>query len=270
MKKIFSTFLLYSLVTPSLVLALTPPPTKEDEAYQREKGKTYQKIEQQKVTIKELGFCEQIDKALVYIDTKSANIEGKKVEKIAEKDEKVQEPRSQKNSSFDDNDAKRRVQFNELIKRATTTEQKNAVAKFTETLNNALTTKKVATDTVIAAHKKEIDQILATRRSSTEKALATLKAAIEVAKTKAKADCKNNVSGDIVIKNLRSSIQEAQSAFQATTRPLAQDTRTEKYDTRKKELQAIEETFKKSVLQSKKDLQASFNQQAHPTGSTTP
>jgi methionine-rich copper-binding protein CopC len=265
MKKIFSTLLLCSLVTPSLVVAHTSPTSHNDKI-----DKADQKIEQQKVATKKLGFCEQVDKALVYIDTKSATTEEKKVEKITKKDEKVEEVHAQKNNSFDDNDARRKAQFDELIKRATTTEQKVAVAKFIETLNIALLTKKTATEAIIAAHKKEVDQTRITQRNSIDKALTTLKTATEAAKTKAKTDCKNNVSDDIVIKNLKSSIQEAQSVFQNTTKLLTQNIRTEKYGTRKKELQDTEETFKKSVSQSKKDLQASFNQQTHHTSSTTP
>ncbi len=282
MKKIFSTLLLSSLIAPSLVFALQPVyrTTKEYTQAEEKIVNEYNETEKRARVAKEAsqikasstserGFCAQIDKALIYVDIKSTTHEEKKVEKITKREEKRDESRAQVDTLRNENEIKRKTQFDELTKRATTSEQKAAVAQFIVTINKALADKKTATDAVISTHRKEVDQEMNTRKIDTAKALVTLKTTIEAAKSKANADCTNGVPGTTVKKNLKDSIQEAQSVFQKTVKPLAQYVSTTKNNTQKKELQTIERAFKKSVEQSKKELKASFNTQTRTGASST-
>jgi hypothetical protein len=269
MKKIFSTLILGSLLLPTLVSAVEPSQGKDRGMLQNQTERRMEKKEARELnasttrprmssSTKEMGFCAQIDKIIVQIGNNGSTSGEKRVENIEKRTEKREVVRTEVDTKREENDSKRKAQLAELTKRATTDEQKAAIATFTETIEKALADKKTATDAILAAHRKEVDQLVLTRKTTLEKALTTLKSDIDTAKKKAVADCANNVSGESVRTTLKDSILNAQKTFRTTTQSIQKDTQSEKMTDRKKELQAIDEQFKKSVEQAKNNLKSTF------------
>ncbi len=287
MKKLFSTLILTSLLLPSLVSALQPvyrsgegrlnaSTTAQGNIKDRKMEATTEFRKNASTTrpkmassTKEMGFCAQIDKALVSISTKGLNPAEKRAENIVKRDEKLEDVRTQVDTRREENNVKRKGQLEELSKRATTEEQKKAVTNFTMVIDKALVDKKTATDAVIAAHRKNVDQVIATRRAAADKALTTLKTNIELAKTKAKSDCAANIGGDTVRKNLKDALQIAQETFRTTVSALQKDILPVKNGEKKAELRAIEEAYKKSVDQARKDLKAALKPMPKTSTETT-
>ena len=297
MKKILSTLLLSSLIIPFSIHALTPPMRdsqtgerlEESLAQKREsRGTSTRQLLQDKELIrsnklnnasatktrlasstkKDFGFCSQIDKIVIQVDGKSTAAEEKRVENLTSREEKRKNIRSEVDIHREENDSKRKAQLEELSRRATTEEQKEAVLAFTTALEKALITKKTATDALIEAHREEIDKKSAARKITIEQAVVTLKADIETAKKKAVSDCATGVQGDDVRVNLKNAIQKAQATFKTTVQPLQKNNDTSKQDMKKQELRTIEETFRKSVEVAKNNLKAAFKKSSS-TATTT-
>jgi hypothetical protein len=265
MKKLLSSLLLSSILLPSFVSAIT---LSEKETLKKTDTHSTSTSQQPASSTQKLGFCAQIDKAFVYLDNKAMGRGEKKELKASQQNEKNKEARTEANIHPNENNTKREKLIEELTKRASTTEQKAALTNFITAMNKATLDKTTATDALIAAYKNEVAKISSTRKATIDTALTTLTTDIEAAKAKAKSDCKNNVQGELVRKNLKDSLQKAQEKFNATIAPLQKNAPTTTVELRKKELQVIEDTFKKSVERAKNDLKASFIKKTN-TATTT-
>ena len=273
MKKLLSTLILSSHVSPLFVFAqIQNPDTDRNEMYRNDVQKRMEAkggLRSNASTTRESGFCTQIDKILVQIGNGGQTSGEKRIENMEKRDEKREAVRTSVDIRRVDNEAKRKTQLDELMKRATTPEQKTAVTTFTTDMNKALLDKKTATDLIITAHRKDVDQVVASRRTVYDKALATLKTDIDAAKSKAKTDCANNVSGDSVRQNLKEAIKKAQDTFRTTLQILQKDTLAAKKDAKKVELQAVEDAFRKNVEPARKNLKEALKAQPTVTPSTT-
>jgi len=222
-------------------------------------------------TNRNVGFCSQIDKALVYLDTKAINFGEKKEDAVNNRTEKREDHRSEVDTRRADNEVKRNNQLEELSKRATTDAQKAALEAFRTSMNTALTERKKTVDAILLAHRTDIDKVVAARKTGAGEALVTLKADIEAVKTQAKSDCTNNIAGDTVRTNLKNAIQKAQEKFRETMKSLekVKDVSEASRETRKQELQKAEDTFKKSVEDARNNLKAALKASRPVATSTT-
>lgn len=213
-----------------------------------------------KAAAKNLGFCQEIDKALAYIDTKSIKMEDKRNDNLTNRGEKREEIRTKVDEKREENDTKRKSQMEELAKRATTDTQKQAVTAFQTAMEKALASKKAATDAVIASHRTEVDNIVTSRKGEIEKAITALKTSIEAAKTKAKSDCAGGTTAEQVRSTLRASIEKAQGDFKTTVTSIekVKDVSIASKENKKIELKKIEDTFKASMEKAKMDLKAAL------------
>lgn len=278
MKKTFSTLIISSLLLPAAVSALEPLPGKDREAFRNQKIERIETREARPLnasttrpriasSTKEMGFCTQIDKIIVQIGSNSPAQGGKRLENVEKRSEKREEVRTQVDIKREENDNKRKAQLAELTKRASTEEQKAAVATFTTAIEKALADKKIATDALLTAHRKEVDQTVAARKATLEKASVTLTSDIESAKKKAVSDCASGVSGETVRIALKDAIQKAQQNFRTSVQTVQKETPGDKIADKKKELQVIDETFKKSVEQAKNNLKSILK--VKPVAATT-
>lgn len=273
MKKIFSTLVLVSLCIPSLAFSqTTPPPTgtapirpallREDGRTPMRASTTREQLREPRLasSTKQLGFCTQIEKALITINNKGMMGAEKRTEAMNNQADKRADRRTDVDMRRTENEAKRKSQIEELTKRATTEEQKLAVAKFSSALIEALSVKNKAIDTLLATHRAEVDKAVASRKAEVDKALATLTSAIETAKTQAKNDCANNVDGNVIRTNLKNSIQKAQENFKSSVTSIekVKDISEASRNLKKAELKKIEETFRKSVESARNDLKTAF------------
>ena len=268
MKKIFSTLVLVSLCIPSLAFSQTgampiqPMLLREDRPAPMRASTTREQLREPRIasSTKQLGFCTQIEKALITINNKGMMGAEKRAEAMNNQANKREDRRTDVDMRRTENQAKRKSQIEELTKRATTEEQKLAVAKFSTALTEALSIKNKAIDALLATHRAEVDKAVASRKVEVDKALVTLTSAIETAKTQAKNDCANNVDGNIIRTNLKNSIQKAQENFKSSVTSIekVKDISEASRNLKKAELKKIEETFRKSVESARNDLKTAF------------
>jgi hypothetical protein len=268
MKKIFSTLALVSLCIPSLAFSQTgampiqPMLLREDRPAPMRASTTREQLREPRIasSTKQLGFCTQIEKALITINNKGMMGAEKRTEAMNNQADKREDRRTDVDMRRTENQAKRKSQIEELTKRATTEEQKLAVAKFSTALTEALSVKNKAIDTLLATHRAEVDKAVASRKAEVDKALATLTSSIEAAKTQAKNDCANNVDGNVIRTNLKNSIQKAQESFKSSVTSIekVKDVSEASRNLKKAELKKIEETFRKSVESARNDLKTAF------------
>ena len=266
MKKIFSTLVLVSLCIPSLAFGaipiIRPELLREDGRTPMRASTTREQLREPRIasSTKQLGFCTQIEKALITINNKGMMGAEKRTEAMNNQADKREDRRTDVDMRRTENQAKRKSQIEELTKRATTEEQKLAVAKFSTALTEALSVKNKAIDTLLATHRAEVDKAVASRKAEVDKALATLTSSIEAAKTQAKNDCANNVDGNVIRTNLKNSIQKAQENFKSSVTSIekVKDISEASRNLKKAELKKIEETFRKSVESARNDLKTAF------------
>ena len=266
MKKIFSTLALVSLCIPSLAFGaipiIRPELLREDGRTPMRASTTREQLREPRIasSTKQLGFCTQIEKALITINNKGMMGAEKRTEAMNNQADKREDRRTDVDMHRTENQAKRKSQIEELTKRATTEEQKLAVAKFSTALTEALSVKNKAIDALLATHRAEVDKAVASRKAEVDKALATLTSSIEAAKTQAKNDCANNVDGNVIRTNLKNSIQKAQESFKSSVTSIekVKDVSEASRNLKKAELKKIEETFRKSVESARNDLKTAF------------
>lgn len=266
MKKIFSTLALVSLCIPSLAFGaipiIRPELLREDGRTPMRASTTREQLREPRIasSTKQLGFCTQIEKALITINNKGMMGAEKRTEAMNNQADKREDRRTDVDMRRTENQAKRKSQIEELTKRATTEEQKLAVAKFSTALTEALSVKNKAIDTLLATHRAEVNKAVASRKAEVDKALATLTSSIEAAKTQAKNDCANNVDGNVIRTNLKNSIQKAQESFKSSVTSIekVKDVSEASRNLKKAELKKIEETFRKSVESARNDLKTAF------------
>ena len=277
MKKIFSTLALVSLCIPSLAFGaipiIRPELLREDGRTPMRASTTREQLREPRIasSTKQLGFCTQIEKALITINNKGMMGAEKRTEAMNNQADKREDRRTDVDMRRTENQAKRKSQIEELTKRATTEEQKLAVAKFSTALTEALSVKNKAIDTLLATHRAEVDKAVASRKAEVDKALATLTSSIEAAKTQAKNDCANNVDGNVIRTNLKNSIQKAQESFKSSVTSIekVKDVSEASRNLKKTELKKIEETFRKSVESARNDLKTAFRAPKAAASSTT-
>ncbi len=276
MKKLLLTLILSSLTAPSLLFALPSTYMASEEYSQQERKVTNQanKIKKEATqetshmslpsthprvasSTKEIGFCSQIDKILIRIGTQELTSKEKKDTSIRNHEEKEKTPTVLDIRRIE-NETKRKIQFEELSRRATTTEQKQALATFKVTLEKAVLDRKKSIDSLILLHRNEIDERRAIRDDITKKNVDILTTTINAAKKQALKDCTHGKPGSEVRANLKEAILQAQKTFKDTTQLQKKDLPILQITTKKKEMEIIETTFKKTIEEAKSNLQASF------------
>ena len=285
MKQLFLLSIITSLILPLLTFAETQPLTTSSGKLQKNISQE-KKIDASKTGLKnnkELraqgtstqkvsGFCSQIDKIIISIDSKETSLESKKAEKQSNVAEKRDEVRSAVDVRRSENDIKRKENIAELIKRASTTEQQAAITLFTNALSKALNEKNAAINELLATHRKEIAQTISSRKEVTASAMLTLKMEIEAAQVRAKSDCADGVDGQTVQTTLKASIKKARDAFTKTVQssPNLHEVSAENIKRRKGEAKKIEATFKQTTESVKNTLKIALKKNISEQSITTP
>ncbi len=287
MKKILSLLIISGLCTPVFLFAETTVPTpsisetKTEKTrhastsialHTREKHEEIEDVTHEKGTHTKMNatstrqgaFCQDLEKTFLYIDTKVTHSEDKKTMTASTTVEKHEVLNTEIAEKHHENETNKNAQIAELKRRATTDAQKQAVATFITTMDEALKTRDAAIDQVLIRHRSEVDKATTARRMETAQALAIRKADIEVAKNKAKTDCTGpsdaTLSPEAIRIALRTSIEKAQGTFVATIKNIdkVKDVTEDSRNAKKAELKKIEETYVASMKKAKEDLKLAF------------
>lgn len=210
------------------------------------------------------NFCTnlvtKLEKQNQKLSEQLAKYEVKKSEqlkKITENRLNVDERRLGVRSQVDTN---RDNRFVKLEARASTTEQKAAVATFKSTLASITEARRQAVDTAVKTYRSSVDQSLVSRKTAVEAARATLKTSIDGLLAKAKADCAANVDAQTVRTTTNEGIKAARELFSTTVKGLdkVKDTASVSSEARKTAIAKAQADFKTAYDKAIVDLKAAF------------
>lgn len=126
--------------------------------------------------------------------------------KAAERDMKLEEKRSGA-------DERRSAMYDKLLARATTEEQKQAVADFQKTVEAAVDTRRDTVNAAIEAFRSGVKNAVAGRKGDMDSAASKFQSAVEAALAKAKADCANITDQEAVRTTFKESLKAAREAL---------------------------------------------------------
>lgn len=150
-------------------------------------------------------LSENIAKRETKLNSRQAEMQTKR----NSKDQKVSELRAEALKRQEAN-------FDKILAKATTTEQKTAVNEFISSVKQAVTVRQEAVNAYRNAYRSGVDQTLVDRKNKLESAITLNKTATENAIAQAKTDCANGVDSTIVRTNLQNSVRGAHESFKAT------------------------------------------------------
>jgi len=165
-------------------------------------------------------------------------------------------------------DSEKAINWEKLRANAKTDEQKAAVEKFITTVQDAIKTKRSATDSIISSFRASLSAERTDRKTENDAALTTYKNTITSLVSEIKSAC---TTGDAktIRETFRTGIKSARDTFQASRKT------TEKFqaevtpikDAKQAELQTIINAFKNSIEVAKSELRLAFPKTTETTQS---
>ncbi len=128
--------------------------------------------------------------------------------RVEKRDQQIAEERAKFDANLEQHIAK-------LKKRATTTEQTNAVIDFANTTQDALAARRAGVDESRQIFRTGVKSAITTRRAEIDKALSDFQAAVSTAINKASADCAAGVDPSTIRSDLRTAITAARDSLKA-------------------------------------------------------
>lgn len=108
---------------------------------------------------------------------------------------------------------RREQMYQNLLNKAETPEQKEAVGVFQSSVENAVSKRQQAIDNALKTFRNGIDALHANKKDTRAETLTTFQNAVSVALTQAKADCANGVSSQEVHEAYKKSLKEARATL---------------------------------------------------------
>jgi hypothetical protein len=169
------------------------------------------------------------------------------------RDAKLEEARSEA-------DQKRSEWYARLEDRAKGDDQKDAVVKYKQRVEEAVDDRRDAVDAAIAEFRKSVDELAVKRSTSMQTARDTFRASTEAAAKKLETDCANGVATDVVVKDFKASLKAGREKLAADKKAVATLESEIKIlaEVRKKSIAAAVTTFQAELQAANEDLQASF------------
>jgi ElaB/YqjD/DUF883 family membrane-anchored ribosome-binding protein len=177
--------------------------------------------------------------------------------KIQERVETRANERTTKQTSWEE---KKELNWTKLEEKAQTDKQKIAIAKFTETLQNAVKVKNDAIDKIITELRAQIQTRNNERKSQIDSDIEIYQDTISSIITQLTSDCSAGKDIKEIRDSYRNEMKQARETFQNRER-VTQEFRTELEtlkNTKKSEVQSILETFKQTIEDAKIELRTAF------------
>ena len=204
-------------------------------------------------------FCSQLS----IINSKTAD----KITKAEEKESTYQTNRNtnfaKKQSVADEKkalvrtnaDAKRATNWDKMINKAKTDDQKTAVTTYKTAVQTAIDARRTAVDATIKTYRDGLAQIIVTNTGSVNTATTTFKASVTSALEKARTDCANNVSSKTVKADFTKAVNDAKTILKASRKDATTNSEAISLKkTRDDAIKLIEITFKTATDKAHADL----------------
>jgi hypothetical protein len=217
-----------------------------------------------KIAEKNDNICEKISERADNFNQKMTEQENKfqtrNQERVTEWTAKKTEKESELSANRATWDANRDAQFKALEEKAQTEEQKKAVADFEVTTRAAITTRRAAADSAIKTFQAGVQSAIATRNGQVDQLLSSAKTARQALLDAAKADCAAGKDAKTVMATFRSGMESNRSKAQADKQnTLKINTQVEALiATRKAAIEKALTDFKATMEQARVTLKVSF------------
>ncbi len=169
------------------------------------------------------------------------------------RDAKLEEARSEA-------DQRRSVGYARLMEQAENDEEKDAVAKYQQTIEEAVDDRRDSVDAAITEFRKGVDALALRRLAGMRSARDTFVDSFEAAMKKIEADCVEDITGEVLVRDLKAALQSGRNKLAADTRSaaiIAAEMKTLE-ETQQQSVRAAISMFQLGLDQASEKLQAAF------------
>lgn len=174
---------------------------------------------EERETARQEKFCEKTDENVSKIESRVVDGKNRVIERFDRHIEKAKEHKAQKFETVQkqraEADAKRVTYYTELRARATTDEQKSAVAAFEGEVEAAVTVRRAAVDSAVNTFWDQTVALTIARRDAYSATYDSFIAEVAEIVVAAKTDCTTADSAKDVAKDVRSALKTAQQQFKS-------------------------------------------------------
>lgn len=168
-----------------------------------------------------VNFCTNLPNLTTQVNTRISanekNLESRQQQRQTQVQERQTKREQQLGQIRTNGDQDRQAIYQQLMAKATTEEQKQAVTAFQNAIEAAVTTRRTAVDAALKTYWAALDSALAARRTAVATARQNFSASIQAALTTASTQCSSGVAPATVRKNFQASLEAAKTQF-ATNR----------------------------------------------------
>lgn len=162
-------------------------------------------------------FCSNLDNYLTSNEKKLSERDADRDSKLAKNDANIANKRAENDKRVSDALsealARQDYRFTNIMAKATTDIQKQAITDFQTAIKSAVSTRQTAIGTARNTYRIGVDKVVADRKVKIDLALSTMKTSIETAVAKAKTDCAGGVSSATVKSTLQTTTKSSREAF---------------------------------------------------------
>jgi hypothetical protein len=157
-------------------------------------------------------------------------------------------------------DSNRTEHYDKLLARATTTAQKEAIAKFQSTVEKLVKERRDAMDKAHTTFRTGVDTITTSRKTSVERAITTFKNTSDAALSQAKTDCDVGNNPRVIREAYRTSTEAARKKMQDDRRAIEKTRASIEplIEARRAAVEKALATFKAGIEQARTELKAAF------------
>jgi hypothetical protein len=190
------------------------------------------------------------------IQLKRQELHNHLIERQNQRDTQIQKNRTKWNTN-------RQEHYAKLEAQAKTDAQKQAVAVFKSTLEQAITTRKAKIDEAIQAFRSNISSTIANRQLAIDAAIKTFQDSQQEALLKAKTDCSNGIDPKIIRQTLHANLKAAREKFRSDIQKIEKIKNSIKTaaENRKQTIAKIQQDFKATLEKARLDLKTAFEKQ---------
>lgn len=178
---------------------------------------------------------------------------GKEEDKRNSRDAKLEEARSEA-------DQTRSLGYAKLMERAKNDDQKDAVKKYQNTIEESIDDRRDSVDAAIAEFRKGMDALVAKRQASMRTTRDAFTASVQAATKKLEADCAAGVTKEVLMDDFKAALKTGRDKL-ATDRKAAATLQAEikaLSEAKQKSIALAVTTFQAELKQAGDDLQAAF------------
>lgn len=156
----------------------------------------------------------------------------------------------------------RTKKYAELMNKATTDEQKQAVTTFQNIVEAAVKTRREDIDAAITQFQKDVNNLVSARQTAVDQAVEKYKNSVQTALSQAQSDCAAGADPATVRTELKTSLETARTTLQTNRINIdkVSDGIETAITTRKAAVQAAWATFKTTLNEAKEKLKKSFSE----------